>query len=49
MKRSLYLKQDLPSGDWVLALHRKSYDGYSLDLQTGKSGNQEINAAISDH
>ena len=33
MKRSLYLKQDPPSGDWVLALHRKSHDGYWLDCK----------------
>ena len=26
-RRSLYLKQDQPFGDWALALHRKSHDG----------------------
>ena len=45
MKRSLYLKQGPPPGDWALTLHQKSHDR----LQTGKSGNQERNAAIFDH
>ena len=49
MRRSLYLKQDPPCGDWALALHQKSHHGYWLDCKQGKSGNQERNAAIFDH
>ena len=45
MRRSLYLKQDSPSGDWALVLPRWVLVG----LQTGKSGNQERDAAIFDH
>ena len=30
---SFYLKQDPPSGDWVLALHRKNHDGYWSDCK----------------
>ena len=36
VKRFLYLKQDTPSGDWVLALLRKSHDGYWLDCKQAR-------------
>ena len=36
VKRSLYLEQDPPSGDWVLALHQKSQDGYWLDCKQAR-------------
>ena len=36
VKRSLYLEQDPPSGDWVLALHRKNHDGYWLDCKQAR-------------
>ena len=36
VKRSLYLKQDPPSGDCVLVLHRKSHDGYWLDCKQAR-------------
>ena len=49
MRHSLYLKQDPPPDDWALVLHRKSHDEYWLECKTGKSGNQEKNAAIFDH
>ena len=32
-RRSLYLKQHPPSGDWALALHQKSHGGYWLDCK----------------
>ena len=36
VRRSLYPKQDPPSGDWLLALHRKSHDGYWLDCRQAR-------------
>ena len=36
MRRSLFLKQDPPSGDWALALHRKSHDGCWLECRQAR-------------
>ena len=47
MRRSLYLKQDPPSGDCNSAPEKPRW--MLVALQTGKSGNQERNAAILDH
>ena len=39
--------QEPPSGDWVLALHRKIHDGYWLDCKQARVVTR--NAAIFDH
>ena len=31
-----YLKQDPPSGDWAVALHRKIHDAYWLDCKQAR-------------
>ena len=45
MRRSLYLKQDPPSNDWALALHRKTTMGTSW-IADRQEWNQKKNAAI---